>query len=237
MLPHMLPHKLLNLLLVWKDSDTSCRTCGSTCCRVLSHWPHVRRQVCVARSSSEQMTSLARKCVATCCPTSVQCERFQQHSRTQVEQLVASVNGSIEIPGEYKLSNKFSNLLLNLCGNMWPVWKHYNGGAKCRWGRLKIAIYDTTRYNLTSLGWHQQTARRVASVVIVLCRKVDTEYNRQAMVVCWLLTTLGDDRRAVVKLFVVHRLGKTPEGIALIFGDIHISYLFDKHSSFRGFVP
>jgi len=44
---------------------------------VLSHWPHVWQQVCVARSSSEQMTSLARKCVG--------------------------------------------NLLLNLCGNMWPV--------------------------------------------------------------------------------------------------------------------
>jgi len=77
MLPHMLPHKLLNLLLVQKDSDTSGRTCGSTCRRVLSHWPHVRRQVCVARSSSEQMTSLARKCVG------------------------------------------------HLCGNMWPVWKHF----------------------------------------------------------------------------------------------------------------
>ena len=38
-----------------------------------------------------------------------------------VEQLVASVNGSIEIHGEYKFSNKFSNLCGNLCGNMWPV--------------------------------------------------------------------------------------------------------------------
>jgi len=99
------------------------------CVIVLSHWPHLRQQVCVARSSSEQMTSLARKCVATCCSTCVQCERFQQHSRTQVEQqvaqLVASVNGSVEIHGEYKFSNKFSNLLLNLLSNMWPVWKHY----------------------------------------------------------------------------------------------------------------
>jgi len=59
--------------------------------------------------------------VATC----GQCERFQQHSRTQVEQLVASVNGSIEIHREYKFSNKFINLCGNLCGDMWPVWKHY----------------------------------------------------------------------------------------------------------------
>jgi len=49
----------------------------------------------------------------------VQCERFQQHSRTQVEQLVASVKGSIEIHGEYKFSNKFSNLIV------WQlVWQH-----------------------------------------------------------------------------------------------------------------
>ena len=92
---------------------------------VLSHWPHVRQQVCVARISSEQMTSLARKCVPTCCSTCVQCERFQQHSRTLVEQevaqLVASVNGSVEIHGEYKFSNKLLNLLLNLLSNMWPV--------------------------------------------------------------------------------------------------------------------
>jgi len=44
------------------------------------------------------------------------------HVATQVAQLVDSVNGSIEIHGEYKFSNKLSNL----CGYMWPVWKHYN---------------------------------------------------------------------------------------------------------------
>ena len=43
---------------------------------------------------------------------------------------VSSVNGSIEIHGEYMFSNKFSNLLLNLCGNMWPVWKHYYGWTR-----------------------------------------------------------------------------------------------------------
>jgi len=31
------------------------------------------------------------------------------------------------VPLKYMASNKFSNLLLNLCGNMWPVWKHYYG--------------------------------------------------------------------------------------------------------------
>jgi len=37
------------------------------------------------------------------------------------------VNGSVEQHGEYKFSNKFRNLLLNLLSNMWLVWKHYYG--------------------------------------------------------------------------------------------------------------
>ena len=40
---------------------------------------------------------------ATCVATCGQCERFQQHSRTQVEQQVANVNGSIEIHGEQQV--------------------------------------------------------------------------------------------------------------------------------------
>jgi len=51
---------------------------------------------------------------ATCCSTSVQCERFQQHSRTQVEQQVASVNGSIEIHGEQQVQQLAAQL----------VWQH-----------------------------------------------------------------------------------------------------------------
>jgi len=43
-----------------------------------------------------------------------------------VAELVSSVNGSVEQHGEYKFSNNFGNLLLNLLKNMWLVWKHYN---------------------------------------------------------------------------------------------------------------
>jgi len=62
----------------------------------------------------------------------------------------------------------------------------------------------------TSLGWHQRTARRIAShpVVMVLCTKLVAECDRQATVVGRLLTTFGDDRRAVAKLFLVQRLEK-----------------------------
>ena len=56
--------------------------------------------------------------LATCCRTC--------GTRQQVRQLVSE---------SFHTSNKLSNLLLNLCGNMWPVWKHYN------WGIL----YCTTR--------------------------------------------------------------------------------------------
>ena len=56
----------------------------------------------------------------------------------------------------------------------------------------------------------------------MLCTKLGAACDRQATVVGRLLTTLGDDRRAVAKLFSVQRLG-----ITLIFGDIRISYLFD----------
>jgi len=50
---------------------------------------------------------------------------FSDWMNENVSQLVAehvsSVNGSIEQHGEYKFSNKFSNLL----SNVWLVWKHY----------------------------------------------------------------------------------------------------------------
>jgi len=71
-----------------------------------------------------------------------------------------------------------------------------------------------------------RATRCVTPVVIVLRTKLDAECNRQATVVGRLLTTLGDDRRAVTavaKLFLVQRLGKAPKGITLIFGDIRIS--------------
>ena len=73
---------------------------------VLSHWPHVAEQVATHVASVKDSDTSCR----TCCSTCVQCEWFQQHSRTQVEQqvaqLVTSVNGSLEIHGEYKFSNK-----------------------------------------------------------------------------------------------------------------------------------
>jgi len=39
----------------------------------------------------------------------------------------------------------------------------------------------------------------------VLCTKLDAKCNRQAMVVGRPLTTLSDDRRAVMKLFFVQK--------------------------------
>jgi len=44
-------------------------------------------------------------------------------------------------------------------------------------------------------------------------------YNRQVMVVGRVLTTLGDNRRAIAKLFLVQRFGKAPEGITPMFGE------------------
>ena len=71
----------------------------------------------------------------------------------------------------------------------------------------------------------------------MLFTRLDAECDRQATVVGRLLTTVSDDRRAVAKLFLVQRLGKALDGITLIFGDIRISYLFDKYSpSSRGLV-
>ena len=54
----------------------------------------------------------------------------------------------------------------------------------------------------------------------MLCTKQDTECDRQAMVVGRLLTTLGDDRRAVTKLFLVQRLEKSSRGIYAYFLEI-----------------
>jgi len=63
--------------------------------------------------------------------------------------------------------------------------------------------------------------------------------DRQAMVVSWLLRTLGNDRRAVMKLNLSTEVGEnSPEGITSMFEDIQISYLFDKYSpASGGFVP
>jgi len=45
----------------------------------------------------------------------------------------------------------------------------------------------------------------------MLCTKLDTESDQQAMVVGRLLTTLGDDQHAIVKLFLVQMLEKSSE--------------------------
>jgi len=92
----------------------------------------------------------------------------------------------------------------------------------------------------TSPDWHQWTARRAAShpVVVVPCTKLDAECDRQATVVGRLLTTLGDDRHVVAKLFLAQRLENSCRRNTLMFGDIRISYLFDKYSpTLGGFVP
>jgi len=60
--------------------------------------------------------------------------------------------------------------------------------------------------------------------------------RRRSSVSCW--TTLSDYRRAVAKLFLIQRLEKSSRGITLIFGDIQISYLFEKYfPASGGFVP
>jgi len=80
------------------------------------------------------------------------------------------------------------------------------------------------------------TTRRDAShqVNIVLCTKQDTECDRQVMVVGRLLTTFGDDRCALAKLFLVQRLRKSSRGNYVIFGDTQISHLFYKYSPASG---
>jgi len=57
-------------------------------------------------------------------------------------------------------------------------------------------------------------------VIIVRCTKLDAACDQQATVHGQLLTTLGNNQRAFAKLFLVHRLGKAPEGITLMFGDM-----------------
>jgi len=91
----------------------------------------------------------------------------------------------------------------------------------------------------TSLAWHQRTTRCIAShpVVIVLCTKLDAACDPQVTVVGRPLTTLDDDQRAVMKLFLFRRLRKSLEGIMLIFGDIQMLYLFDKYSPASGACP
>ena len=63
----------------------------------------------------------------------------------------------------------------------------------------------------------------------MLCTELEAQLDRQAKVVNRLLTTLGDDRRAVAKLFLVQKLGGLQKNYAY-FGDIRVSYLFDKYS-------
>jgi len=46
----------------------------------------------------------------------------------------------------------------------------------------------------------------------MLCTKLDAECDRQAKVVSRLLTTLGDDRRAIAKLILVQRFVKSCGG-------------------------
>jgi len=59
--------------------------------------------------------------------------------------------------------------------------------------------------HMTRLGRHQWTVRCIAShpVIIVLCTKLDAECDRQATVVGWLLTTLGNDKHTITKEFLI----------------------------------
>jgi len=77
-----------------------------------------------------------------------------------------------------------------------------------------------------------------SSLVIVLCTKLDAECDRQATVVGRLLTTLGDERRAVAKLFSVQRLEKSSRG-NYAYGWRHSNFVFvwQTFSSFRGLCP
>jgi len=70
----------------------------------------------------------------------------------------------------------------------------------------------------------------VTPVVIVLCTKLDAGCDRQATVV-WL-TIDNAWRRSICQREILLSLevGEKLRGITLIFGDIRISYLFDKYS-------
>ena len=63
------------------------------------------------------------------------------------------------------------------------------------------------QWHFKQLGWHQWTTWCIAlHPVIMLCTKLDAEGDWQAAVISLLLTTLGNDRCTVVKLFLVQRL-------------------------------
>jgi len=118
MLPHMSPHKSPHMSPVWKDSDTS----RSTCCRVLSHWRHVRRLVADAFSSARQFHSpevaAARRLVGAHVASVKGLGNKSAHMSSN-KLLVWTV------PLKYMASNKLSDLCGDMCGNMSPVWKHY----------------------------------------------------------------------------------------------------------------
>jgi len=120
-------------------------------------------------------------------------------------------------------------LVLSVTSGKWLVYV-YNAHLHCaETVMVKIACIilrylwtpftgNTASSDKKSLGWQQQAARRIVShpVVIVLCTKLDADCDWQATVVGRLLTTLGDDWRAVTKLFLAQR------ELHLFLGDIQI---------------
>jgi len=169
MLPNKLRNKLLNLLLVWNDSDTSCRTCcstghmcgnklrasaassifrrhegGSLCCGISRLQPTNQKMEFLMTSYSVRCcywadfligwTKMCQKCVAICCSTCVQCERFQQHSRTQVEQQVQQHVASVKALLSDRSCIRCARLLWTIhrqwCDSIWDFESFDNSMCK-----------------------------------------------------------------------------------------------------------
>jgi len=90
-----------------------------------------------------------------------------------------------------------------------------------------------TQLYKTHFGWHQQTTQS-HPVINVLYKKLDAECDWQARVISRLLILLGDDQRAVTKLFFVQHLGKSSRWNYAYLRDIRMSYLSDKYSQLQG---
>jgi len=114
------------------------------------------------------------------------------------------------------------------------VWKGFACTNHCCGLLIFIWLISKVSFHLLVYKFWLTPMESHPAVVIVLCTKLHAECDRQATVVGRLLTTLGDDRRAVAKLFLVQRLGKWSRENYAYFLDIRISYLFDKYSPSSG---
>ena len=146
MLPHMLPHKLLNLLLVWKDSDTSCRTCCSTCPSAAS-CVHRRPRLYLdvtwnpTATGYQSENGIPNDVIFSAAAIGLQPSGSSDVIRNSIFWLV-----------ERNCVKNASQLVAQLVWqhDMWPVWKHYYwADAKYSVNQIKSnhLISETNRRN------------------------------------------------------------------------------------------